>query len=416
VSNHLAIATVTATLRELLKSAVTADVAGADVSMVRPDGAATGTPPTGVNIFLYQVTPSAAARNEDLPTRAGDGHMLNRPRVGLDLHYLFTFYGQETDLEPQRVLGSVVRTLHARPVLTRKQVTNAITGFPFLSASNLADDVELVKFTPLPLSLEELSKLWSVFFQTTYRLSVAYQGTVVLIESDDAFASPLPVRLRNLYVETFSDPYVERVVAASGDDDPIVAGAGVRVLGKNLLGDFTELVIGGQPPVAPLPGGTDTELQVALPAALKAGLQGLQVQRPRAMGTPPVDHPGVESNVAPFVLTPRIAQVGGVYQVSVAGSVTEPDGTRSADVTVQVEPQVGARQRVALLLNETAATGSAAFTFPDDARSADTGSLTVHVAGAKPPPAQYLLRVRVDGADSPLELAGGTYSDPKVTL
>ena len=56
-----------------------------------------------------------------------------------------------------------------------------INASAFLTTSNL-EEVELVKFTQLPLSLEELGKLWSVFFQTTHVLSVAFQGTVVLIE------------------------------------------------------------------------------------------------------------------------------------------------------------------------------------------------------------------------------------------
>src|SRR5262249_14162180 len=105
MSNHLAIATVTATLRDLLFAAVSVDVPGAAVTRVRPDGAVSGVPTTGVNISLYQVTPSAAARNEDLPTRSQSGELVRRPRVGLDLHYLLTFYGTEAQLVPQRLLG-----------------------------------------------------------------------------------------------------------------------------------------------------------------------------------------------------------------------------------------------------------------------------------------------------------------------
>lgn len=226
MANSLAIATVTATLEKLLEKPLDADVSGAKVTYVSPDATGGGLPTTRANIFLYQVTPSAAARNEDLPTRSGDGlQALNRPRIGLDLHYLITFYGRESDFEPQRLLGTTVRTLHARPVLTRPQIRDAITAFPLLATSNLADDIELVKFTQTALTLEELSKLWSVFFQTHYQLSIAYQGTVVLIEADDSYRSPLPVQLRNLYVETFRPPVVEEVVALSGDDDPILAGA-----------------------------------------------------------------------------------------------------------------------------------------------------------------------------------------------
>ena len=155
MSNHLAIATVTATLRDLVFAAVSADVPGANVTMVKPDGVGSGVPATGVNIFLYQVTPSAAARNEDLPTRSENGTLVRRPRVGLDLHYLLTFYGAEAQLIPQRLLGSAARVLHARPVLTRAQVNSSVAARAFLAGSNLAADIELVKLTQLPLTLED---------------------------------------------------------------------------------------------------------------------------------------------------------------------------------------------------------------------------------------------------------------------
>ncbi len=51
-----------------------------------------------------------------------------------------------------------------------------------------------------PLNLEELSKLWSVFFQTAYKLSMAYIANLVLIEADAETPRPtLPVRSRNIY-------------------------------------------------------------------------------------------------------------------------------------------------------------------------------------------------------------------------
>ena len=59
----------------------------------------------------------------------------------------------------------------------------------------------------------------------------------MLIESDDSFTSPLPVRLRNVYVDTFHQPVVEAVVAAAGDDEPIVALGQIRVRGRRLQGD-----------------------------------------------------------------------------------------------------------------------------------------------------------------------------------
>jgi hypothetical protein len=415
MSNHLAIATVTAALRDVVFSAVSVDVAGADVTMVRPDGAGSGVPTTGVNIFLYQVTPSAAARNEDLATRGADGTLLRRPRVGLDLHYLLTFYGPEAQLIPQRLLGSAARVLHAKPVLTRPQVTGSVAARAFLAGSNLSADVELVKFTQLPLTLEELSKLWSVFFQTQYALSVAYQGTVVLIESEDSFTTPLPVRLRNLYLETFRQPLVEEVVAAAGDSEPVVAQSQIRVRGLRLRGDTTLLTIGGEE-VSPT-SAADAEILATLPAPLQAGPQGLQVRHQRAMGTPPQPHPGVESNVFAFVLTPQITKTAGVYNVTPGPVTTETvngQTVHSADVTVKVKPKVGKDQRALLLLNESTTTDPDAYTFPVRPLTVDSATIVFPVRRVRP--GTYLVRVQVDGAESRLDVVGDTYDKPALTL
>ena len=223
MSNFLAVATVTAALRELLLAAVSPDVPGADVTTLRPNGS--GTPATSINIYLYQVTPNAALSNADLPTRRGDGQLVQRPVAALDLQYLLTFFGSEAQLEPQRLLGSTVRALHSRPVLTRDSIKQTIAKplFSYLAQSNLADAVELVRFTPVPLQLEELSKLWSVYFQTPYSLSIAYQATVVLIESEESTHTALPVSARNIYAVPFRQPLIEEVVSAAGSNAPITS-------------------------------------------------------------------------------------------------------------------------------------------------------------------------------------------------
>ena len=193
MSNHLAIATVTTGLVRYLQGVVGADVGNAVVTAVRPNGPNSGVPEVGVNIFLYQATPNVAWRNHDLPTRRPDGSLSQRPQIALDLHYLLTFYGDETLLEPQRILGSAIRALHARPVLTRQEIRSAVAATAFLAGSDLADEIETVKFTPQPLSLEELSKLWSVLFQTSYTLSMTYDASVVLITAESQLALAQPV-------------------------------------------------------------------------------------------------------------------------------------------------------------------------------------------------------------------------------
>ncbi len=195
MSNALAIATVTVALAQIVRDAIRLIIPGADVYTERPD-----TKPlpqsSGVRLFLYQVSPNAALRNNDLPTRTANSQLMKRPTVALDLSYLIAFYGDELNLEPQRMLGATVRDLHAQPVLTRQMIKDAIDSKPFLKPSNLADAVEQVKFIPLSLSLDEQSKLWSEFFQAPYALSIVYQGSVVLIETQESPISPKPVLRR----------------------------------------------------------------------------------------------------------------------------------------------------------------------------------------------------------------------------
>ena len=51
-----------------------------------------------------------------------------------------------------------------------------------VKAATSHEQIERVRITPQPLSVDELSKLWTAF-QTHFRISAAYQVSVVLIES-----------------------------------------------------------------------------------------------------------------------------------------------------------------------------------------------------------------------------------------
>lgn len=198
MSNFLTPATVTAALALLLDERIAEDVTdfAFTVTIGRPDEAADDS--AGVNVYLYQVTPNVQWRNADLPTRNTRGDLLQRPRAALDLHYLLTFTGTESELQAQRLLGSAAHILHGQPVVTRDWIdfVRAHPDYPFLAASDLGNEIERVKLTPQPFSLEELSKLWSVFFQTTYQLSMAYVASVVFVEAQEPITAGLPVAER----------------------------------------------------------------------------------------------------------------------------------------------------------------------------------------------------------------------------
>lgn len=426
MSNYQAIATVTAVLHRNLQAAIDADVPGAKVGTGRPESAQNGAPEAGVNLFLYQVAPNAAWRNADLPTRRSDGSLQRRPLTALDLHYLLSFYGDEPKLEAQLLLGSVVRTLHARSMLTRKMIQDTLADplFGFLAGSNLAESVESIKFTPSPLSLEDLSKLWSVFFQTPYALSLAYQGTVVLIESEAEPQAALPVRARNVYAVPFRQPTIERILSREDDDAPVVADQPIYarytliLAGRQLRGDLTRVRIDGTE-VEPREV-EDERVSLTIPGDLRPGVHGVQVVQYAHIGTPPAPHPGFESNAVAFDLNPKTT-------ASVSNLQGSGDAPRSADIRIGFDPKVGKSQRVVLMLNEyrpptDRPARAYSFAVPPrkpadpDANTDESSFIQVHVDGLRP--GTYMVRVQVDGARSPLRFNSNLnrYDWPRVTI
>ncbi len=382
MSNFLAVAAVTATLSEVLTAGV-AEVTGAHVTIVRPDQAGAQLP--SVNIFLYQVTPNAAWRNSDLPTRRLDESLIQRPRVALDLHYLLTFYGDETQFETQRLLGAVVRTLHAHPVLTRAEVNAATTAQAVLTTSDLASDIELVKFTPMTLSVEELSKLWTMFPQTHYTLSLGYTASVVLIEPATPARPSLPVKTSNLVVAPFDAPVIERLLSQVTSADPPIEGqpifaTSIAVLrGQHLHGDVTFVRIDDRDltPTSVAPQIVTLDLSTVGAGILRPGVRSIQVVHGVQFGTPADPHPGLQSNAVALIISPKFTVV----------SMTP------ALARLHVTPQPAARQRATILLNGA----GGAFSF--GAMCDGTDPVAIVMGGV--PAGNYDARLQIDGAESP---------------
>lgn len=396
MSNYLAIATVTATLQKTLQATVQVDVDGARVTTVRPDNVGSGTPETGVNIYLYQVVPNSAWGNADLRHRNTEGNFAKRAQVALDLYYLVTCYGNEIELEPQRLMGSIVRTFQAKPVLTRETIQDTVADstFSYLADSNLAEQIETVKLTPLSLSMEELSNIWSVFLQTPHALSIAYMGSVVLIESDDIPKRALPIRDRRFNVIP-NQPAIEQIISQTGARQPIVVDSTVLIQGKQLKGDDTQVRIGGVEVTPQEVSKNQIIVQLSsLPRnALRAGAQGLQVIHRPAGSTSLVLRNPIESNVVAFVLHPTITNINVSYLRFLSA-----DDLRKAEVTVQIDVTINRTQRIGLALNELSLENPAAYTFKASPLSADTNQVRFSIYDVKP--GEYLVRVQVDGAES----------------
>ena len=82
-----------------------------------------------------------------------------------------------------------MRILHDVAIVPRAKLKKA------LAIAGLHEQLERITVTPRQLSIEEISKLWSVF-QTQYQVSAAYLVTVVLIDSKASRRTPLPVLKR----------------------------------------------------------------------------------------------------------------------------------------------------------------------------------------------------------------------------
>jgi len=401
MSNYLGVATATETIAQVIRDAVSPVIPGVEVTTERPDKAGKDGA-ARVNVFLYQALPNPSLRNDDLPLRAADGTLASRPRTPLDLHYLVSFYGPDKQLIPQQLLGLTASALHQHAVLTRADVLRAVKAAPggFLDGSDLGETTGL-KVSPFVHSLEEQSKLWSVMFHVPYALSMAYLCTVVVIDGPPA-GSALPVRGGARAVAPTLAPVVAAVAAAT-PGSLIVAGSTIVIIGKNLAGGGTRVLVGDVVLTPASADVSDTRVAVALTdSRLSSGTASLAVATDAGTSPP-----------ATFVLAPTVTRVS-------LRRVPGPPVLR-----VGVDPAVRSDDAVTLLLNAgPGGTSSASYAFdmPAPPANAPVRSLkTVAIPIPGVPAGTWLVRLRVNGVESPLGLApepeGRTvYATPRVRI
>ena len=441
MSNALAIASVSYVLKDMLNTGlITDDVSSATggnvgVTTLPPDRIdTTSAGQSQLNLYLYKVTFNQGWNNVSLPSRDSQGERISNPPLSLNLHYLLTAFGGN-ELHSEILLGYGMQILHEIPVLDRNLIRRSLTiavegsgiGLPeelkLLATSELADQIEQIKITPEPLSTDELSKLWTSF-QAKHRPSAAYMASVVLIERKKSTKNALRVRQQNIYVNPFHQPVIEKIRSQKMagepvvDDQPIFTGYNLIISGRQLRDENLTVNIGGMEVIPLSDDITDDQILVPLPAGLPAGGQTIQVIHGKMMGSPPVLHRGVESNIAAFVLSPGIEALNLVHLPATA------ENPASTVIELTTKPAVKETQRVTLLLNEyqpgTVMAQSLAYSFQALAIThqeppAFSDKVTVPINGVKA--GTYLVRIRVDGAESQLASDGtGKYDSPRLTI
>ncbi len=397
MSNALAMGAVTAVLKNLLDNAVvneklTNAVGPVKVSAVSPDRLKANVNFIGLNLFLYHVQPNPGWRNAQLPSRDANGARLTNPPLALDLYYLVSAWGI-ADFEAEILLGYAMQLFHELPVLTREVIRKTFEGagpvvapgtllptkYQNLAAAALADQFELLKITPHTMNAEESSKLWSAI-QMNYRPSVSYQVSVVLIDSEAATRTPMPVLARN--IEAVPDtlpPFPTLFSAVPPDQQPAVRpGENLTVNGHHLGGTSTKAILQHSHAAAieiPLAQVSGTRATVPIPAGATPGNAAISF-----VVTGAVDR---VSNTIPVPIAPVI---------DIAGSNATRDVQQNLTVNIKTVHDMKPGQVATVILGGATATTDELVT-PKD--------VTFVIPKADAPAAgSHFVRLRLDGVES----------------
>ena len=387
MSNPLAIAATTLTLQAILQSTIVSDPADTDltdttVTILPPDKARGNGNANQLNLFLYQILPNAAWRNMNIPSQVATGETGNPP-LALTLHYLLTAFGKDNDTTlpfGHHLLAKAMSILYDHALLGPDEIRSATSAtFP---GSDLDKQIERVRITLQPMSLEEISKLWTGLV-TQYRLSVGYEVSVMLIDSTQAKKTPLPVLTRGVKAPASLIPPFPALdqIQFPNSQTSALLGDSLILTGNNLDGTSVGLVFNhplwsAPVEIPPLPGGTATQVTVIIPnspANWPAGFYtvSLMVQRP-------TETYRRTTNQLSFGLAPKIT----IAPPTSAG----PNIT----YTVTCSPEVRPEQYAALLLGDQEIVAQ-----PHTTQTASLSFQAQNLSTGK-----YFVRLRVDGVDS----------------
>lgn len=397
MSSPAALATVTATLQHLLSVAVP----GVAVTTQPPGTARTNNSGEQLNIFLYSTHYNAAFSNAPMPHASRSGEQAFPP-LPLVLKYLITAYGaNDDDISGQQVMGQAMSLLHDHPLLSRADIEGINPD------SSLQQQIERVRITPDALTLDDMSKLWSSFQSAEYRLSMGYEVSVVLIESNRSGRAPLPVLKRgdaDQGADVSAIPSPSLTGLRFSDQKPSAElGDAITLLGAHLTSESTQVRfqhsrLNTSIDLQPESNPTESEMVVQLPSLADdpavgsqwpAGFYTVKLRVTQA------NKPAWSSNSISLPLSPSIESINPA--TAAAGNVV---------LDIECVPQIVENQTVLLIFGDRMITPDSVTT---PANPSATTSLTFTIANAVARTAPYVLRLRVDGVDSiPVDFSGDT--------
>lgn len=174
--SETAIADVGRTLVELLSEELNFTLNSDEVTLASPAEIQGGD--TRLSLFLYSIIENPNLKNR--PREIINSKTSEPPPLTVDLYYLLTSYASDSIpggltarlLEAQEILGRALRVFY----------DNSIIGGSKLKGS-LTETVAELHVTLNPITVEDLTRIWSVFPEEAYRTSVSYVVTPVPIKS-----------------------------------------------------------------------------------------------------------------------------------------------------------------------------------------------------------------------------------------
>ena len=190
--SHDALFAATAAFRQRLEEAV-----GEAISVGPP----LETPTAPLTLYLFHIVPNRDMRNAAYvaPARGSgaDDPLVEGRAIPLDLRYLITANrvtgdGDQADPNELTALGQAVARLVDQPTLT---------------GGGLGE--QIVRITPEPYPMEEVSRIWGLFPGVAYRTSMVYLASPVFVSPGPAPPAP-PVyertQLTGMFVEEPAAP------------------------------------------------------------------------------------------------------------------------------------------------------------------------------------------------------------------
>lgn len=220
-----------------------------------------------VNLFLYHLEEPAHSQNMDW-VDIGAGRQIPYP-LSLKLYYMLNIFtpDRSSNLDEHRILGDVMRVFHANPIVDPVYFEGTLNP----NEPPLGVPWEELKIIRHPLPLEDLAAIWHAI-NNPYRLSVAYEVSVVMIE-------PPPHKGRRIrrvdVTHVRAEPFRGRPVINRIEPERGYAGDIVTIYGEGFDRDFLKLSLDGAP-IAPQ-SRTRDRITFTVPENLPPGLYGLRL-------------------------------------------------------------------------------------------------------------------------------------------